>query len=279
MREVSVEMIQELRSKSGVAIGKCKEALQKSDGNMEQALLFLRKAGLASLSQKETRETREGVIVISEKGHRVALVEVAAESDFVVKNEQFQLFAQEVSFELLKASSNSVKDFLSMPYSQDPSLTINQYRALIIQKLGENIEVKRWELWEITPHNSVGIYSHMKGKEVAIVELKGEGYDRLAREIAMHIVAESPVYISPQEIPPKEIEREKEVAQSQVIGKPSYVAEKIIEGKIASFYDQNCLLRQKFVKDPSLSIADLLLKENQQLSLLRFLHWKVGEGE
>jgi elongation factor Ts len=279
--KVSAEMVKELRERTGVGMGKCKEALDQAGGNMDAAIDILRKSGMASAVKKEGRETNEGLIAAGESDKCVALVEVNAETDFVTQNEKFKLFLKEIAQEAADAMPSSVEALMGRPYGKDTSMTLDQYRALVMQSLGENIQVKRISILPKGKDLSVGIYSHMGGKIVVAVELTGgAGQEALARDIAMHTAAESPEYLRPDDVPAAIRAKEEEIARSQVQGKPANIVEKIIEGKIKAFCDEVCLICQKYIKDNTVTIAQLLEKEgkrqNLQIGIKAFHRWKVG---
>jgi elongation factor Ts len=277
------EMVKELRERTGVGMGKCKEALDQANGDMEKAIDLLRKSGMASAVKKEGRETKEGMIGSCETQGVIALVEVNAETDFVTQNEKFKQFLQEICREVAETQPASLDALCAQPYRKDPTLTVDQHRALVVQSLGENIQVRRFILFPKAADVSLGLYSHMGGKIVTVVELTGAaGQEGLARDIAMHVAAESPDYLAPQDVAADVKAREEEIARGQVAGKPAHIVDKIVEGKLKAFYDQVCLLCQKYVKDSSLSIAELVEREGKRLGkplvVKRFIRWKVGEG-
>jgi elongation factor Ts len=279
--EITSEMVKELRARTGIGIGKCKEALQEAGGDIEEAINLLRKKGMASAVKKAGRETSEGMILSAEEGETVAVVEVNAETDFVVKNEGFQKFAATIASEAAKSRPESVEAFSAQSYSQDTATTIDQLRAHTVQSLGENLKISRLQIFTKGPETSIGVYSHMGGKILCVVELiGGSGEEELARDIAMHIAAESPEYLNPDEIPAEDRQREEEIAREQVKGKPENIMDKIIEGKLRAWYDQVCLLHQKFVKDPDLTIAKLVDKRAKEtgkpLAIKSFIRWQVG---
>jgi elongation factor Ts len=248
---------------------------------MNAAIDILRKSGMASAVKKEGRETLEGLIGSYEAKDTIALVEVNAETDFVAQNEKFKQFLKEVAQEAADASLESVPALMSKPFSKDTSLTVDQQRALVMQSLGENIQVKRLSLLKKSPELSIGLYSHMGGKiVVAVVLTGGAGQEALARDIAMHVAAESPEYVSPDQVPASVRAKEEEIARVQVQGKPANIVEKIVEGKVKAFCDEVCLLCQKYVKDNTMTVAQLLEKEgkrlNKQIGLKTFYRWKVG---
>lgn len=283
--QISASLIKELRERTGVAMNKCKEALEQAKGNIDQAIDILRKAGMASAVKKEGRETKEGTLLAKEGTDCVALVEINAETDFVVKNEKFQEFCKNVIDELTATKPTSLEAFMQKPFSKDTSITMEGLRSLIIQVIGENIQVKRLAIMPKASNRSFGIYSHMGGKILTVVELEGAGEEALAKDIAMHVAAGVPVvaeYVKPEDVPQAVIDKEREIARSQMAGKPANIIEKILDGKVNAYFDTVCLLRQKFIKDDSLTIAELIKKRSDEtkkpISLVRFSRWTIGQA-
>ncbi|MGM0439980.1 MAG: translation elongation factor Ts [Chlamydiota bacterium] len=281
MAQITAAMVKELRDRTGVGMTKCKEALQTADGDMEQAIVQLRKAGMATAVKKEGREANEGLIATAENGDSIVIVEVNAETDFVAQNENFRQFLKNIAEEIIATKPASLEEFLQQNYSGDPAMTIEQYRASIVQSIGENIVIKRFELIEKQPNRSYGVYSHMGGKIVAMVELEGaDDQQDAAKQVAMHIAAEAPDYINSSEVPAEIVEKEKEIARSQVSNKPDHIIEKIIEGKVNAFYDKICLLNQSFIKDSSLSVAEFVEQQAKEagkpLAIKHMLRWNIG---
>jgi len=282
MTVVTAAMIKELRERTGVGMGKCKEALEEAKGDMELAIANLRKAGMASAVKKEGRETKEGMIGTAETDTTVAVVEVNAETDFVAKNDRFKEFLENIAEEVARTNPPSLDAFLQQSYSKDPSLTVDQYRATVIQAIGENIQIRRILTFKKTADVSVGVYSHLGGKIVTVVEISGSnGEEALAKDIAMHTAAAAPDYLSPEKVPEAIIENEKDIARSQVEGKPANIVDKIIEGKISAFYDSATLVRQKYIRDDSMTITDLVNKRAKEsgkpLLVTNFIRWSVGQ--
>jgi elongation factor Ts len=281
MSKITADMIKELRERTNVAMGKCKEALEQAGGDMEKAIDILRKAGVASAVKKEGRETNEGSIGYAETEHHVAIVEANAETDFVTQNEKFRNFLRDICIEAAETAPSSLDAFLQQPLKNDAGTTVDQARALLVQTLGENIRIKRLDLLKKSGDSSFGIYSHMGGKIVCVVEITGgKGNEALARDIAMHAAAEAPDFLRPEDVPANVREREEEVARGQIVGKPANIIDKIVEGKIKAFYDQVCLLHQKYVKDNAITVAQLLEQESKRLGkkldIRSFLRWKIG---
>lgn len=282
MTAITPAMIKELRERTGVGMGKCKEALEEAKGDMELAIANLRKAGMASAVKKEGRETKEGMIGIAENGPIVAIVEANAETDFVVKNDRFKEFLTNIAQEVAKTNPSSLEEFLKQKYSKDSELTIDQYRATVVQAIGENIQIRRILTLKKTGDRSIGIYSHLGGKIVTAAEITGSGSEEaIAKDIAMHIAAASPEYLSPEKVPQEVINNEKDIARAQIQGKPANIVEKIVEGKVNAYYDTNCLVNQKYIRDDSVTIADLVKKRSKEtgkpLTLVNYVRWTVGQ--
>lgn len=282
MAAITPAMIKELRDRTGVGMNKCKEALEQANGDMDLAIENLRKSGMASAVKKEGRETKEGMIGIANSNNVVALVEINAETDFVVKNDRFQQFLQTIADEVAKTTPASLETFLQQKFSKDPALTIDQYRATIVQAIGENIQIRRVKTLPKGSDRSLGVYSHMGGKIVTVVEIGGSNQEEaLAKDIAMHTAAAAPDYLSPEKVPQEVLQQEKEIVKAQIQGKPANIVDKIVEGKVNSYYDAVCLVRQKYVKDDSITITDLVNQKakasGKPLTVLNFLRWSVGQ--
>lgn len=282
MKEITSEMIKELRERTGVGMGKCKEALVLTLGDMEKAIDHLRKAGMAAGVKKEGRETKEGLVLTGEDKNSLVIAEANVETDFVAQNDRFKHFLHDVVKQALETKPADLAAFVTQPYFKDKSITIDQYRNLVIQALGENIQLRRLQVIHKHASSSYGIYSHMGGKLVVVVEIEGASdQEGIAKEIAMHIAAESPDYLKPEEIPAHILAREEEIARSQVEGKPANIVDKIVSGKVKAFTDQVCLIHQKYIKDNSVTISQFLdicsKKVGKPLSIRCFWRWKVGQ--
>jgi elongation factor Ts len=283
MTQVTAEMIKELRERTGVGMGKCKEALTESKGDMELAIANLRKAGMASAVKKQGRDTKEGMIGFAETPDCIALVEVNAETDFVIKNNRFQQFLADMAKEIAATKPASLESFLKQHYSKERDLTIDEYRGTIVQAIGENIVIRRLKVIPKRSGQTVTVYSHLGGKILTLVELSGSADEQeMGRGIAMHIAAASPEFLAPEQIPAEVLAHERDIAKSQVVGKPQNIMDKIVEGKLNAFYDSACLLRQKYIRDDTVTVAELVSRRaketNKPLKVLSFLRWMVGES-
>lgn len=283
MTEVTAGMIKELRDRTGVGMGKCKEALTEAKGDMELAIANLRKAGMASAVKKQGRDTKEGMIGSAEGPDCVALVEINAETDFVIKNDRFRKFLADMAQEIAATKPASLESFLKQHYSKERDLTIDEYRGTIVQAIGENIVIKRLKVIPKRQGHTITVYSHLGGKIVTLVDISGSAQEQeMGRGIAMHIAAASPEYLSPEQVPAEILANEQDIAKSQVVGKPQNILDRIVEGKLNAFYDTSCLLRQKYIRDDTMTVAELVshrAKEtNKPLAVIGFVRWTIGEA-
>lgn len=277
--EITSDMIKKLRERTGVGMSKCKQALDSASGDMEKAIDILRKEGAASAVKKSGRETNEGLIGSKENSKAIALIEVNAETDFVVRNEKFTAFVELFVQDALEQNPASLEAFLNQKSKNGQ--THEEMRVELVQTIGENIQVRRVVVLPKSPNCSYGLYTHLGGKITTFVEIKGSAsVGALAKDVAMHIAADSPEYLKPEEIPADVIAREKDIAMSQLKGKPEAMIEKILTGKIKAYADQVCLLGQKYIKDTSVSIEQHVDAEGKKagakLEIVKFLRWEVG---
>lgn len=282
MASITPALIKELRDRTGVGMGKCKEALEEAAGDIELAIANLRKSGMASAVKKEGRETKEGMIGTAENDKTIAVVEINAETDFVAKNDRFKEFVANIASEIAMSNPPSLDAFLQQAYSKESSLTIDQYRATIVQTIGENIQIRRLATFQKAHDKSFGIYSHLGGKIVTMAEISGSDDETgLAKDIGMHIAAAAPDYLSSDKVPLEIIENEKDIARVQVQGKPANIVEKIVQAKVDDYYGKSCLISQKYIRDDSLTIGDLVQKRAKEigkpLAVIGFIRWSVGE--
>ena len=268
MSNISASQVKELREKTGLGLMDCKKALEEANGDLDLAVEELRKTSGLKASKKSSRSAADGLIGIKSFDGKSFMVEINCETDFVARDDSFNLFMQEV---LEIVSTNGDKSLEELLKSG-----IEEKREKLVQKLGENIVVRRATA-SLDNADSSGIYLHSNNKIGTIISLKG-GTEEVAKDIAMHAAATDPMAISPSDIPEDVIEKEREIykAQSEESGKPADIVEKIIEGKIRKFLSEVSLTEQDFVKDPGLRINDIL-KDNDA-SIIGFTRFEVGEG-
>jgi elongation factor Ts len=289
MATITADQVKKLRDQTGAGMMECKSALTEANGNVEEATTILRTRGLASAAKKAGRTASEGLI-----GHRVTadhsagtLVDVNCESDFVARTPDFQELVQNVLDEIDRAGDRANDAWL-----KDPAGPIQKLVVAKIAKLGENIAIPRFVRY--AGHGYVGQYIHLGGKIGVQIELSGvtpaisakQDLATLVKELAMQIAALSPTYVTREAIPAEVIEKERSIyrAQMENSGKPENVLDKIIEGKLGSFYSQVVLPDQPSIRDPKMktTVKDLIASANESLggsvAVTRFVRLKVGEA-
>jgi elongation factor Ts len=287
MATITAAEVKKLRDQTGAGMMDCKAALEESGGNVDEATTILRKKGLASAAKKAGRATSEGLIGhwISLDRSKGILVEVNCESDFVARTDDFRQLVQDVLAAIDGAGDKATDSWL-----KDPMGPVQQRLAAAIGKLGENMAVPRFVVY--VGHGHIGQYIHMGGKIGVQVEFGGvspaiagrEEFGTLVKEIAMQIAAASPAFVSRAAIPSEVLEKERAIyrAQMENSGKPAHVIDKIIEGKLGSFYQQVVLPDQASIRDPKMTVADVLASAAKALggpvTVSRFARLKVGEA-
>lgn len=282
MADISAELIKDLRVKTGAGVLDCKKALTESKGDLEAAVEILRKSGAAKADKKTGRITAEGRISLVVEGNQGVMAEVNSETDFVAKNPEFQAFADEVAASILKSKPANVEALLK---SSLRGSSVEETLKGLIAKIGENISVRRFTTLQAGADEVVGSYVHMGNKIGVLVKVKGpkeKVSEAALRDVAMHVAASAPQYLSREEIPGEVIAKEKEIYLEQMkdSGKPANVLDKIIEGKIAKFADEVCLVSQPFVKDPTgkQSVSQFLKQIDPAIAVTGFVRYQVGEG-
>ena len=286
MAHITAADVKKLRDQTGAGMMDCKGALEEANGNFEEANTILRKKGLASAAKKAGRATGEGLI-----GHAVSadhsvgtMVEVNCETDFVARTDDFQAVIADVL-----AAVDAAGDAATDEWVKDPSGPIALRVAAAVAKIGENMAVPR--VVRYAHQGYVGQYIHMGGKIGVQVEFSGvtpavaarDEFTALVKEVAMQIAAASPAYVSRTDVPASVLDTERAIyrAQMENSGKPENVVEKIVEGKLGSFYAQVVLPDQASIRDPKLTVADVIAAANKTLgasiAVTRFVRLKVGE--
>jgi elongation factor Ts len=265
-------MVKELRERTGAGMMECKKALVEADGDLDAAAEALRKAGAAKADKKAGRVAADGRVVILTEGNKAAIVEVNSETDFVAKDENFASFAEAVAATVLATGETDVANLATQ--SMADGRTIEAARTELVQKVGENISVRRAQVVEAA--GPLSFYTH--GARIgAIVALEG-GDEDLARDIAMHVAAINPVCIDETGVPAETLEREKRIftEQAEASGKPAEIVEKMVTGRVAKFLKEITLVGQPFVKDPDVSVGKLL--KGAGAKVVSFVRFEVGEG-
>jgi elongation factor Ts len=267
--EIKASQVKELRDMTGVAMMECKKALVECDGDIEKALDLLRSNSALKAEKKAARVAADGVLRVFVGDEYSTLIEINSETDFAAKDENFIKFADDVQ-EFI--SNNKLTDVTDLKESE-----IEDKRKTLVQTIGENIQLRRLESIEYSSEMNTSSYLHSDSKLGAIVVISG-GDDSLAKDIAMHVAAFNPLCLSESDIDPQILEREKAIymVQAEESGKPKEIMEKMIEGKLKRFLSEVSLLSQNFVKDPEVTIQDLLDTNNAKIE--SYTRLKVGEG-
>ena len=271
---VTAQLVKELREITGVGMMDCKKALSETDGDLEKAVEYLRKAGQAKADKKASRVAAEGKILISSdtENNRHTILEINCETDFVAKDEKFNKFSDSVLRALTRNSISSVEELSGI---EENGSTIDDERKKLIAEIGENISIRRFSF--LNSDNTVGSYIHM-GRIGVMVEVEGSQDEDLAKDLAMHIAANNPLYKDQNDVPAEELEKEKEILKAQALaeGKPEDIIEKMIQGRLNKYLEQITLYGQPFVKDPDIKVSKLL--ENAGASIKGFIRYELGEG-
>lgn len=273
---ISAELVKELRERTGAGMMECKKALVAANGDIEAAIEAMRKAGTAKAAKKASRVTAEGRIdvKVSIDGQRAAMVEVNCETDFVARDINFVDFTALVVNRALMTDCTDVQRLAELTVAEGADQTIEQARQELINKVGENIQIRRVVLLRST--GTLGSYVH-GGRIGALVALSVANAE-LAKDLALHVAASNPLTIKPGDVPAELIAKEKEIflAQSVDSGKPADIIEKMINGRINKFLSEITLLGQPFVKEPSQSVGSLLTAAHAEVTA--FARFEVGEG-
>ncbi|OGI46467.1 MAG: translation elongation factor Ts [Candidatus Muproteobacteria bacterium RBG_16_65_34] len=273
---VSAQQVKELRERTGLGMMECKTALTETHGDMEAAAELLRKRAGAKVEKKAGRIAADGGIglYLSPDRKLAAVAEVNSETDFVAKGEDFMGFANAVAARAAAANPADLDALMNLPLTDGAGASVARAREALVMKLGENIGVRRFERY--AAGGRIGAYVH--GRKIGVlVELEG-GDEGLARDLAMHIAASKPEYVSRAEVPAAQIEKEKAIfaEQAKVSGKPAEIIEKMVLGRVNKYLNEIALLGQPFVKDPDTTVEKLL--KSADAKVVRFVRYEVGEG-
>jgi len=270
---ITAALVKELRERTGSGMMECKKALVESNGDIDAAIEAMRKSGLAKADKKSDRVAADGIIAIeiSDDGKQAVMLEINSETDFVAKADDFTGFVADVSKAVLAAQPADLDALLALPLNGG---SIDSVRQSLIAKIGENIQVRRFEM--MSTDGVIGSYRH--GDRIGtLVELDG-GDVALAKDLAMHVAASRPQAISAADLPADLLEKERDIVATQAkdSGKPEAIIEKMVEGRMKKFVNEISLLGQAFVKDPDVTVEKLVKQANATVKAISF--FEVGEG-
>ena len=274
--QITASMVKELRERTGSGMMECKKALQETDGDIEVAIENMRKAGMAKADKKSGRIAAEGrvVIQVSDDGKSAAVVEVNCETDFLSGSDEFLAFVNAIAKTALVNKPADVAALSEMTLDGS-SETVEESRKAKIAKIGENMQLRRFELFE-TASGTFGSYLH--GSRIGVLVEMDNGNGDLIRDVAMHIAATNPMCIREADVPSDVLEKEKDILRAQALesGKPADIVEKMLTGRVRKYLAEITLLGQSFVKDPDKTVETLLSDAGATVN--KFVRYEVGEG-
>ena len=275
MAQITASLVKELRERTGAGMMDCKKALTQTDGNIEAAIDYLRENGIAKAAKKADRIAAEGLSYIEVKGNKAVILEINSETDFVAKNEKFVALVKNVANAILAAEPKSLEEALQV---QAEGGTVEAVINEGIATIGEKLSLRRFEVLTKTDADSFGAYSHMGGRIGVLTLVEGSTDEQAAKDVAMHIAALAPRYLDESEVPADVPEHEKKVLTEQALneGKPANIVEKMIVGRINKFLEEITVVKQKFVKDDSLTVEKFVASKGGKLA--KFVRYEVGEG-
>ena len=273
---ITTALIKELRERTGAGMLDCKKALEENGGDIEKAIDWLREKGIAKAAKKSGRVAAEGLVfaAVSADRKKGAILEFNSETDFVAKNDEFKTFGEklvQLSLEQDLTSEDELKAF------ELEGKKVEDHLTELIAKIGENMNIRRLKL--VSTNGFIETYIHLGGKIGVLLNVSGEATPEnveKAKGVAMHVAAMDPKYLNSEQVTADDLEREKEIARHQLQqeGKPENIIEKILDGKMRKFYEENCLVNQKYVRDDSVTIEKFIAPS----SIISFDRFKVGEG-
>ena len=271
---ISANMVKELREATGAGMLYCKKALTETNGNMEEAITWLREKGISKAAKKQTRIAAEGLAKAKVEGNKAVIVEVNSETDFVAKNPEFTGLVDLIATAILSSNVKTVEEVMKLEVEG------NTIENIIIDKtatIGEKLSFRRFELVEKEDNQVFGTYSHMGGKIVTLAVLEGTD-EEVAKDVAMQIAAMRPLYLDKDSVPTERVEKEREILteQAENEGLDANKLPMIVNGRLNKFYEEVCLLDQGFVKENKMKVSKYV--ESKNMKVLSFVRYEVGEG-
>ena len=271
---ISASMVKELRETTGAGMLDCKKALEAVNGNMEEAITWLREKGISKAAKKASRIAAEGLATTKISGNKAVIVELNSETDFVAKNEEFKELINLIADAIINAEPTTNEEVLSLSVNGQ---TIEELITQKIAKIGEKLSFRRFALLTKNDDEVFGSYAHMGGKIVTLVKLTGNN-NELAKDIAMHIAAMRPLYLNKDEVPADVLEKERNILkeQAQNEGLKADKIDMIINGRINKYYEEVCLEDQDFIKENKVKVSTYVKNNNSKI--VSFVRYEVGEG-
>jgi elongation factor Ts len=268
---ITAALVKELRERTAAGMMDCKKALEETNGDIEAAIELMRKSGQAKAAKKAGRIAAEGVILVKTAGNVGTVVELNCETDFVARDDNFVGFGQKV---ISAAFANQENDIEKLLATDIGGATVEETRSTLVAKIGENMNVRR--VLTLNAGDIVESYVH-GGRIGVLVALQG-GSAELAKDVAMHVAASAPQFVKPEDVSAEVVDMERRIQLDIAMqsGKPQDIAEKMIEGRMRKFTGEISLTGQAFVKDPSITVGELLKQKGAEI--ITFVRYEVGEG-
>lgn len=271
---ITANMVKELREATGAGMLDCKKALTETNGNMEEAVTWLREKGISKAAKKQTRIAAEGLALAKVEGNKAVIVEVNSETDFVAKNPEFTGLVNDIATAILGSNVSTVEEANKLEVNG------TSIENMIVEKtatIGEKLSFRRFELVEKQDNQVFGTYSHMGGKIVTLAVLEGTDAE-VAKDVAMQIAAMRPLYLDKDSVPSERVEKERAILteQAENEGLDANKLPMIVNGRLNKFYEEVCLLDQGFVKENKMKVSKYV--ESKGMKVLSFVRYEVGEG-
>nr|WP_275589910.1 translation elongation factor Ts [Mammaliicoccus sp. I-M35] len=273
---ISAKLVKELREKTGAGMMDCKKALTETDGDIDKAVDYLREKGIAKAAKKADRIAAEGTTFVASKGNDAVILELNSETDFVARNEGFQNLVKEMADHILDVKPADVDELNASKLASGQ--TVEEKMNEAISTIGEKLTLRRFTLKTKTDNDSFGEYLHMGGRIGVLTVVEGSTNEEAAKDVAMHIAALNPKFVSRDQVSEEELAHEKEILKQQALneGKPENIVEKMVEGRMRKYLEEICAVDQAFVKNPDQTVAEFLKTDGGVL--VDFVRYEVGEG-
>ena len=271
---ITASLVKDLREATGAGMLDCKKALEATNGDFEAAKDWLREKGISKAEKKQSRIAAEGLANIYVEGNKAVIVEVNSETDFVSKNAEFKELIDEIGNAILKSNAKTVEEALNLDVNGQ---TVNDYIVAKTAKIGEKLSFRRFEVVEKNDDEIFGSYLHMGGK-IAVLDVVKGGTAEVAKDVAMQAAAMKPKFVFESDVTEEDLNREKEILKEQAVneGKTPEIAEKMVQGRLKKFYEEQCLVDQKFIKNGDITVNTYLADNGAEL--VKLVRYEVGEG-
>ncbi|MCU7556620.1 translation elongation factor Ts [Macrococcus capreoli] len=273
---ITAQLVKQLRERTGAGMMDCKKALTETNGDIDAAVDYLREKGIAKAAKKADRIAAEGTTYVASKGNDAVLLELNSETDFVARNEGFQALVKEIAEHILASKPADLDALMASEIEAGKTVEVKMNEA--ISTIGEKLTLRRFVLVTKTDADTFGEYLHMGGRIGVLALVENSTDAEGAKDVAMHIAALNPKFVSREQVSAEELEHEKNVLKQQALneGKPENIVEKMVEGRLRKYLEEICAVDQPFVKNPDQTVAEFLKSKGGTLK--SFVRYEVGEG-